>query len=309
MRTETPAPPWWVDLVHPVPLGAAALLFANDHALKGAGLLPAWLTGKLSDVAGLFVLPIVVVSCLRWAAAVLGRPLSRGRTLVWAVTIGTAVLFTAMKLSVVVNRWVSGILGPNSMDPTDLLALAVLVPCGLWLLRPVRPRPEGRSLRTAAAAFAALACAATSKKAEPRPPPQDAVALQKRDKPCASVAAVTCRHDATRFVVRLSAQMNDSTSCRVRITAVSTERGENGQGAANGTLVDGPAFDLDARNAALIGAWGRLGEAGQSWARARVWWLSEGRDAEGPTTHGDQVIVPCRPGFGEDTQPAVQVAK
>src|SRR5262245_48966249 len=233
MRTESPAPPWWVDLVHPVPLGAAAVLFANDHALKGAGLLPGWLTGKLSDVAGLFVLPIVVVACLRWGAAALGRPVARGRALVWAAAGGTTIVFTAMKLSVVVNRWVSDVLGPNSMDPTDLLALAALVPCGLWLLRPVRPRPEGRSLRTAAAVFAALACAATSKKAEPLPPKQPAVAIQMREWPCAAVQPVTCHHDATRFAVRLSARMVGSSSCRVWISGV---RGEK----ANGTIVEAP---------------------------------------------------------------------
>ncbi len=37
-------PLWW---------GALAVLVANDHALKGSGLVPGALTGKLSDFAGL----------------------------------------------------------------------------------------------------------------------------------------------------------------------------------------------------------------------------------------------------------------
>src|SRR5689334_13938559 len=107
MRTESPAPPWWVDLVHPLPLGAAALLFLNDHALKGASLLPGWLTGKLSDVTGLFVLPLVLMACLRRGGAALGRPLERGGALSWAVIGATGGLFAAIKVSPAVNHLVS----------------------------------------------------------------------------------------------------------------------------------------------------------------------------------------------------------
>ena len=41
-------------LLHPLWLGSLALLVLNDHVLKGAGLLPGVLTGKLSDFAGVF---------------------------------------------------------------------------------------------------------------------------------------------------------------------------------------------------------------------------------------------------------------
>ena len=41
------------DLTRPVPLVAAGVLALNDHVLKGAGLVPTAVTGKLSDVAGL----------------------------------------------------------------------------------------------------------------------------------------------------------------------------------------------------------------------------------------------------------------
>ena len=49
------------------PLFATALLVLalNDHVLKGAGLLPGWLTGKLSDFAGLIVAPVVLAVLLR----------------------------------------------------------------------------------------------------------------------------------------------------------------------------------------------------------------------------------------------------
>ena len=40
-------------LTHPAFTGAVALLAVNDHVLKP--LVGGWLTGKLSDVAGVFV--------------------------------------------------------------------------------------------------------------------------------------------------------------------------------------------------------------------------------------------------------------
>jgi hypothetical protein len=41
---------WWVAL---------GVLLINDHVLKVVGVLPGWLTGKLSDVAGLIVAPVL----------------------------------------------------------------------------------------------------------------------------------------------------------------------------------------------------------------------------------------------------------
>lgn len=57
-------------LVHPVPLGALALLLVNDHILKAGH--PGWLSGKLSDVAGLILLPFVLLAA--WDLARLARP-------------------------------------------------------------------------------------------------------------------------------------------------------------------------------------------------------------------------------------------
>ena len=41
--------------MHPVALAAIAVLVVNDHVLKSA--YPGWLTGKLSDIAGLVFFP------------------------------------------------------------------------------------------------------------------------------------------------------------------------------------------------------------------------------------------------------------
>lgn len=51
-------------LVHPVTVFATALLIVNDHLLKAA--YPGWVTGKLSDVAGLVMAPPVVAVALAW---------------------------------------------------------------------------------------------------------------------------------------------------------------------------------------------------------------------------------------------------
>lgn len=306
-----PCPPWWVDLVHPVPLGAAAILFLNDHALKGASLLPGWLTGKLSDVTGLFVFPIVLVACLRWAAAAAGRDVPRSRALVWGAAAVTGALFAAVKLSPGVNRWASALLGPMVMDPWDLAALVALVPAGAWMSRRTAAgalRGGTPALRTAAAAFAGLACVATSK-VEEIPPgllhggpgaPVPVVAA------CAHLAPVTCRYDATRVVVRLSVKRHDSSACAVQIAALGTRGPE---GAVSVALQSGGSVELGDPDAALIGAWGRPAKAGVAWESATAVVTQWGQGPEGPTRHRGSVAVECRPGFGDDTQPPAEVAR
>ena len=54
----------WSALAHPLWLASLAFMVANDHVFKGSGLLPGWLTGKLSDVTGLLVAPLVLAVLL-----------------------------------------------------------------------------------------------------------------------------------------------------------------------------------------------------------------------------------------------------
>lgn len=49
---------------HPLCLGAAALILANDLVLRGWA--PGWLTGKLSDLGWLVVAPVVAAALLSW---------------------------------------------------------------------------------------------------------------------------------------------------------------------------------------------------------------------------------------------------
>jgi hypothetical protein len=133
-------------LCHPVPLLAVLLLAVNDHLLKGSGVLPGTVTGKLSDFAGLFFFPLLL--------AAVG----------WDGTLATgavAAVFTALKTWPSFNHAVSPLFGENVLDPTDLWALLALVPSWLWMRRERPPRVSPR-LHRAAVIAAALASMATT---------------------------------------------------------------------------------------------------------------------------------------------------
>ncbi|MEO8700063.1 MAG: hypothetical protein ABI867_08470 [Kofleriaceae bacterium] len=124
------------ELLAPLPLFALGLLALNDWVLKGSSA-PAWLTGKLSDFAGVFAFPLVVTAVadlVGAAGARLGIPwdftLRRWKL---QLAIGaTAIVFAAMKLSPLVGSWVerlwSQITGGSEIypDPTDAIAIVVL---------------------------------------------------------------------------------------------------------------------------------------------------------------------------------------
>src|SRR5437879_1032155 len=84
-----PSPRKTTALAHPIWSAALILLIANDHLLKNLPQLPELLTGKLSDMAGLIVAPILL-------AAVLGAKRPAARAAAFALV---AVPFVAMKIS------------------------------------------------------------------------------------------------------------------------------------------------------------------------------------------------------------------
>jgi hypothetical protein len=114
------------ELAAPLPLAAIALLVANDHVLKAR--FPGAVTGKLSDVAGCFVLPLLVSAI----AGLATRWTLRARLALGAALTGALML--AMKLSPAGADLVASALaaawrplgvrsGPIAADPTDLLAV------------------------------------------------------------------------------------------------------------------------------------------------------------------------------------------
>lgn len=145
-------------LVHPLWLGAFGVLLLNDYVLK-ASLDAPLLTGKLSDVAGLIVAPVVLAAILR---------VRRSRGL-WLSAAAVVAVFSAINLSpTAAGAWdagVAAVFGSSTTwtDPTDLLALPAAA-LGVWALTPAmaqaRPNamPGRRGATWALAAGAAIAC-------------------------------------------------------------------------------------------------------------------------------------------------------
>jgi hypothetical protein len=104
-------------MLHPAFTGAVAVLALNDHVLKSR--YPGFVTGKLSDFAGVFALAVVV-----------GLLTENRRVALIAVGAG----FAAIKLSPDAARLAAPFLGGQTMqDPGDLIALAALWPAHVLL--------------------------------------------------------------------------------------------------------------------------------------------------------------------------------
>ena len=108
-------------ILHPWTIASIVVLFINDQYLKYA--YTSWLTGKLSDFAGLIFFPILL------------EPLIKSRQ--WAVLL-TGMGFASVKLTVTGNRLYNqlyqqfftlvdaGEMAPLVMDATDCIALLAL---------------------------------------------------------------------------------------------------------------------------------------------------------------------------------------
>ena len=208
--SSSSAPSWAGDLYHPLPLSAVLVLAVNDHLLKGAGLLPGWLTGKLSDVAGLFFFPLLLCALARGATRLAARREINDRSaLAMAAVLSTGAVFTAIKLFPPVNAWVAGVWGVMVMDATDLFTLPVLALSAAFMLRsaPAIAAPR-RFLDLGAVLAAGLASAATSSNQPPpaAPPQPQPVASEVVASPapaaCGSLVVSVCERSSTgTFVV------------------------------------------------------------------------------------------------------------
>ncbi len=146
-------------LAHPLSLISLAVLLLNDHVLKL--LVPSWLTGKLSDFAGLFFFPFLLAALLgfllreRCTNRQIGL-LAFGITAVWFVMMKTTIWG-----NVVTEQLASLILQTRTQivqDPTDVMAVSIMIPG--WVLwdrtKTTRP-PKWAWLVLLLAAFAAMA--------------------------------------------------------------------------------------------------------------------------------------------------------
>jgi len=119
-----------------------ALLLLNDHLFKAVA--PSWITGKVSDFAGLFFFPFLLAALLSVFLEPLHllKPMTIGR-IAFAIT---AIWFTAAKATplghALTVQIVSAILGHEVsviLDPTDLLGLVILWPAWrLWCREAVK---------------------------------------------------------------------------------------------------------------------------------------------------------------------------
>lgn len=151
-------------LLHPVALGAVTVLLVNDHYMKQ--LAPGTVTGKVSDVVGLLVFPLLVLACIEVARKVARvSPWQLSGTALCRVVLVTAVAFTLVKVSPgvagayssalgllawPVRALVSGAPSPEPVrvlaDVTDLVALPALA--GAWWIgrrvtSELKPTPHG----------------------------------------------------------------------------------------------------------------------------------------------------------------------
>lgn len=124
---------------------AIAVLLINDNYLKYA--FPSALTGKLSDVAELFVLPLALTAVALAISAAVSR---RAVAIAVPIYVSTGLAFIAMKTDPDFADALRAALGPFTgggivgvVDPTDLLALPALAVSFALLYRGLRAQVTG----------------------------------------------------------------------------------------------------------------------------------------------------------------------
>jgi hypothetical protein len=156
-----PRRPWADDLCRPLPMAAVLLLAWNDHIGKGWTFVPEVIRGKLSDVAGLFCFPLLLLALVGLGFRRLAPTRHTALALVCALL--TVAGFVAVKTSVAANQVVAQLWGATALDATDLWALPAALLATLWVSRRAgRATPAAPAwARIAAVALAAFFSAAT----------------------------------------------------------------------------------------------------------------------------------------------------
>lgn len=132
-------------LVAPIVVLSLLALVVNDHWLKAAH--PSWLTGKISDVAGLIVAPVLLISIAEVVAWLSGRTLTGLRHPMAAVAAAVGFAFAAVQLIPAATNAYAELAGHSARvvamivpvvsssggsadvtaDPADLAALIALI--------------------------------------------------------------------------------------------------------------------------------------------------------------------------------------
>jgi hypothetical protein len=96
-------------LAHPIAITAVVVLVLNDHWWKTA--YPSWLTGKLSDFAGLVFFPLLLQALVELGLASVRRYERPSRTLLVVMIAITALGFVWVKTSELGERMYGVVLG------------------------------------------------------------------------------------------------------------------------------------------------------------------------------------------------------
>lgn len=121
--------PFLTSLSHPVVVAAVAVLLLNDHLLKGSH--PSWLTGKLSDFAGMVFFPLLLAALIELA---MPSVRSSPQRLLMAAVAATGFAFAAVQLIPAATQLYETVLGALqwplrvALDPTASLARAAVTP-------------------------------------------------------------------------------------------------------------------------------------------------------------------------------------
>ncbi len=140
MRREGRLTSWiWPAHQHPWCILALFSLVVNDHLLKSHALVPGWLSGKLSDFAGLFYFPLLLGALSHFVLRAWRGECCRLSPWLMALFCGaTGVVFSLLQLSVwfsgwygAWHAWMNGLWPGKAIsitpDPSDLIALPMLV--------------------------------------------------------------------------------------------------------------------------------------------------------------------------------------
>ncbi len=144
------------EFVHPVPLLALLTLAVNDHVFKGRHVLPASITGKLSDLTGIFFFPLLLTALADTLAYLVARvtgarfDFSLRRWKLALAIAATVAVFAPLKLSAGYAHFYVHTLGrlglpsASTRDPSDLIALCMLAPSWWFGIAHIRHVPFGR---------------------------------------------------------------------------------------------------------------------------------------------------------------------
>ena len=201
-------------------LGALAVLVLNDHVLKHA--CPSWMTGKASDVAGLFLFPIL--------AGAFGG--TRSKMVARVAAVAGGLFFALCKLSPDVCGWVTEHVARTTADPSDLLALPMLA-LGVRFAAPVELGGVTRWRDRVGVVLASIASMATSAQPGPRPPQMPQGPIVAAPHVCASLEMLGVEPKGTELVVHVrlthtSAASSTIPPCNVRLLAKVTAKPSDG---------------------------------------------------------------------------------